>query len=325
MPYCTDLYKSAYELYKKKKIDLEVLSLVFAITFGNLVIYSHIPEVIEHSLGKGIGSFIKQIIPQIPKESALYQDLKTLLGLKFPENWKPYVLSEKRVSHGYRFDYGYYQDILPFYDVVLSAIKDKQYYDCWRGPKIKEGIVGLEIPPYFLMVVEHPSYYYSKKLPPYPPITSDDSDGKQRRNGVTILKDTSYSEQEKAMVIFGMSQLGLFDACESSKYYAWIIDQACQWYQKGALTDKHLYQLFVCDVRAFYKYPFFILDYKDKAIQQALDKVIKLPTLHCKVREIAQKVKNGTLATKEEMAYMEGYRKFRKNHFTLYETIPSGK
>ncbi|WP_339044619.1 hypothetical protein [Cardinium endosymbiont of Tipula unca] len=38
---------------------------------------------------------------------------------------------------------------------------------------------------------------------------------------------------------------------------------------------------------------------------------------------IARKVKNGTLATKEEMAYMEGYRTFRKTHFTLYETIVS--
>ena len=321
----TDLYKSAFDLYKKEKIDLETLSLVFSINLGNLVTYSDIPKVIERSLSPNLSSFIKQIMPEIPRDSSLYKDLETLLGLKIPENWKPYLLSGKKLSDGTYYDVTHDKDILPFYDVVLSAVKDKQYYDCWRGPKIKEGIVGLEIPPYFLMVVEHPSYYYSKKLPSYPPTTSRDSDGKQRRNGVTILKDTSYSEQEKAMVIFGMSQLGLFDAFESSKYYAWIIDQACQWYQKGALTDKHLYQLFVCDVRAFYKYPFFILDYKDKAIQQALDKVIKLPTLHCKVREIAQKVKNGTLATKEEMAYMEGYRKFRKNHFTLYETIPSGK
>lgn len=152
-----------------------------------------------------------------------------------------------------------------------------------------------------------------------------DSDGKKRRDGVTILKDPNYTDPEKSLTIFGMSQLGLFDPCESSKYYAWFIDQACQWYQQGALTDKHLSQLFVCDIDAFYKYPFFVLDYKDNSIQQALDKVINLPTLPCGVKAIARKIKEGTLASKEEMAYMEGYRTFRKSHFTLYETVPSCK
>ncbi len=46
------------------------------------------------------------------------------------------------------------------------------------------------------------------------------------------------------------------------------------------------------------------------------------PTVPCGLKEVARKVKHGTLATKEEMAYMEGYRTFRKTHFTLYETVP---
>ena len=322
----TDLYKSVYDLYKKKKINLEILSLVLAINLGNLVTYSDIPKVIERSLSPDLGSFIKQIMTEIPRESVLYKDLETLLNLKFPANWKPYVLSERETPVGNQLLTTYYRDLLPFYDIILNAVKDKQYYDCWSGLNRKEGPLGEEKPPHFLMVLEHPQYYYSKELPPYPTCSyRTDSDGRHRRNGVTILKDPKYAATEKDMVIFGMSQLGLFDPCESSQYYAWIIDQACQWYQQGALTDKHLYQLFICDIRTFYKYPFFILDYKDKSIQKALDRLINLPTLPDSVRTVAQKVKSGTLATEEEMAYMEKYRNFRKSHFTLYETIPSGQ
>ena len=322
----TDLYKSAFDLYKKEKIDLETLSLVFSINLGNLVTYSDIPKVIERSLSPNLSSFIKQIMPEIPRDSSLYKDLETLLGLKIPENWKPYLLSGKKLSDGTYYDVTHDKDILPFYDIILNAVKDKKYYDCWCGPNMGESPLGEEKPPHFLMVLEHPQYYYSKELPPYPTCPYHiDSDGKRRRNGITILKDPKYAAIEKDMVIFGMSQLGLFDPCESSKYYAWIIDQACEWFQQGALTDKHLYQLFVCDVYAFYKYPFFILDYKDKAIQKALDRLINLPTLPCMVRTVAKKVKAGKLATKEEMACMEKYRNFRKSHFTLYETIPSGQ
>lgn len=100
-----------------------------------------------------------------------------------------------------------------------------------------------------------------------------------------------------------------------------MIENACAWYSKGELSLEHLYQLFKCDLPTFYKYPFFILDYKDQLIQKALDKFIAMPTIPCSLKEVARKVKNGTLATKEEMAYMEGYRTFRKTHFTLYETI----
>ena len=69
------------------------------------------------------------------------------------------------------------------------------------------------------------------------------------------------------------------------------------------------------------KYPFFILDYKDPTVQHALNELIKIPTIPCDLKQLIRKVKNGTLATKEEMAYMEGYRQFRKTHFTLYKTI----
>ncbi|WP_165941948.1 hypothetical protein, partial [Cardinium endosymbiont of Culicoides punctatus] len=81
--------------------------------------------------------------------------------------------------------------------------------------------------------------------------------------------------------------------------------------------------LFKVDLPTFYKYPFFIIDYKDKEVQRALDKFISIPTIPEGLKEIAHKVKNGTLATKEEMAYMRGYREFRKTHFTFYETIPA--
>ena len=202
---------------------------------------------------------------EVPKDSELYKALQTLLNLKFPKAWQPYVLSEKQLSNRDTLTLAYYKDILPFYDVILNAVKDKRYFDCWSGPKMKEGPLGVENPPYFLMVLEHPQYYYPNHLRFCWDI---DSDSKCRRNGISILKDPKYLEAEKSLTIFGMSQLGVVDPCESSNHYALIIDQACKWYQQGALSDKHLYQLFVCDVSAFYKYPFFILDYSEKIFCQ---------------------------------------------------------
>ncbi|TDG95472.1 hypothetical protein CCPUN_03730 [Cardinium endosymbiont of Culicoides punctatus] len=109
------------------------------------------------------------------------------------------------------------------------------------------------------------------------------------------------------------------------------MDSTCEWYRKGELSTGHLYQLFYCEIPSFYeqpfttfyKYPFFILEYKNEIIQEALNKFIAEPTIPEGLKEIARKIKNGTLATKEEMAYMRGYREFRKTHFTLYETIPA--
>jgi hypothetical protein len=65
-----------------------------------------------------------------------------------------------------------------------------------------------------------------------------------------------------------------------------------------------------------FKYPFFILDYKGKELQNALDEFISIPTIPCGLKEMAKKIQEGKLATPKEMAYMEGYRKFRATHFT---------
>lgn len=83
----------------------------------------------------------------------------------------------------------------------------------------------------------------------------------------------------------------------------------------------HLEEFLKCKFKGPFKYPFFILGYKRKDVQSALDKFIAEPTIPEGLKALARKVKQGTLATKEEMSCMEGYATFRKKHFTLYETI----
>ena len=182
-------------------------------------------------------------------------------------------------------------------------------------PESREYLLGPEYPPYFLIVLDHPSDYYPIHFGPF---SGSNYNNWGVRNGIGVLQDPDISDEEKSLAIFGMSQL--YSDC-----YAELILYACDWYKQGLLTVQHLYQLFVCDFPTFYKYPFFILDYKNEYVQVALDEFIGLPMIPCGLREIAKKVKEGKLATKKEMDYMEGYRTFRKTYFTLYESIPSSK
>ncbi|MBX9890454.1 MAG: hypothetical protein K2X94_04245, partial [Amoebophilaceae bacterium] len=201
----------------------------------------------------------------------------------------------------------YYTELFSFYDILTDAVRDERYSKEWGS-----AFGGVEHFPYFLVIMEHPQDYYPAHFGPFG----------TRKDGICVLRDSCYTDKEKSMAIFGMSQMGILSSYESSFYYGFMIEQAVEWYKNGHLSLQHLYQLFKCSFPTFYKYPFFILDYKDKSIQEALDKFMAEPTIPCGLKALARKVKNGTLATKEEMAYMEGYRQFRKTHFTLYETIP---
>jgi hypothetical protein len=222
-----------------------------------------------------------------------------------PQSWREKVIYS-HISFG--SSQGYYEALLPFPEVIRLAAREKKTTE---SMKLGDKFHGVEMPPYFLMLLEHPGYYYRSCFGAF----SDLNDG------VHVLRDAGYSYEEKSIAILGMSQLGI--QCEDEvEDYAFFIEQACAWYRKGQLSLEHLYQLFKCDSQTFYKYPFFILAYKNKSIQEALATFIAVPTIPEGLKAIARKTKNGTLATKEEMAYMEGYRQFRKTHFTLYETIP---
>ncbi|MBX9890480.1 MAG: hypothetical protein K2X94_04380, partial [Amoebophilaceae bacterium] len=64
-----------------------------------------------------------------------------------------------------------------------------------------------------------------------------------------------------------------------------------------------------------FKYPSFILDYEQQAIQDNLQRFLEVAAIPCGLKEMARKIKQGTLATEAEKEAMEAYRVFRQTHF----------
>ena len=171
------------------------------------------------------------------------------------------------------------------------------------------------------MMVEHLDYYFQPGNP----------------KNIMLLRCLRAPERpplEKQLLIWSMHQLKSWqDSYQVDTAYRELIEYACGTYRNGRLLLPLLEGLFVCPFQIsenYPQYPFFILDFKfgaKKALlfHQVLDALIALPTIPCGLKKMARKAKNGTLATKQEMAYMQGYQEFRKTHFTLYETIPPRK
>jgi len=156
-----------------------------------------------------------------------------------------------------------------------------------------------------VIIIDHPFYYIQR--------------GEADPNTASFfIHSRRFSEAEHRLAIFAMYQLN------GSKYIE-LLNEIERVHRIKAISPYMIEDLFYClyptgDRKI--NHPFFILDYKRTDIQHALDGLLNIPTISCGLKEIIRKVKNGTLATKEEMAYMEGYRQFRKKYFTLYETIP---
>ena len=307
--------EQAYKLYKEKKINSTLLSLICAISFSKRFesncSLTNQPKNLYWETEKPL---LEQMLKELPKHMPLYKALQSVFNQVFPKTWEKYLMSTGE----------YYRQhcCLPFQNIIFDALREKKQFEKWLDGTLPEYLLGPEYPPYFLMVLEHPRYYYPAHFGPF---SGRDYYDCGAMDGIGMLQELDYLEEEKALAIFGMSQFGILTPYESKNYYAVLIENACDWYKQGALSVKNLYRLFVCDFPTFYKYPFFILDYKDENVQRALDKLIGLPMIPCGLKDLAQKVKNGTLATKQEIEDMEGYRTFRKTYFTLYETVPPRK
>ncbi|WP_243518320.1 hypothetical protein [Candidatus Cardinium sp. cBcalN1] len=301
------------ELYKKKEIELPLLELMLAIHITNSFNDCYCKITLTKEI-KRVSPTLERIQNNIPKDSSLHHHLKSILvDSQLPKSWHKY-----RIHDSGDISRGYYTADLPFYDILTDAVREADYViNCNPG----DSEFRLDNYPYFLMVMEHPVDYYPAHFELGPKSKKEQDTSREHTSGIDVLRYKGYTDEEKSMTIFGMSQLGVTNSLESSGYYAFMIDHAIEWYKLGNLSVHHLLELFICNFPTFYKYPFFILDYKEEAIQKALNKFIAEPTIPEGIKEVARKVKDGTLATKEEMNYMQGYRTFRKTHFTLYETI----
>jgi len=296
------LCKDAYKLYTSSKIDLQLLTIICSINISNIIKinkgYSCVSKVLQNNTS--CYNCLMQMAQELPQESNLYGYIQEIFNNHFPESWRQLLYADSMLYQSY----GSKEETLPFHEIITHAVED---YRHWQQHVLHYDPMPLHtsVPAYFLMILEHASLYYPSQFGICP----------GSNNGIDLLYNPTYSHEEKSIAILSMSQL-------ESHHYAFMIENSLEWYKTGSITVQHLSQLFTCNFPTFYKYPFFILDYKDKSIQASLDKFIAEPTIPEGLKDLARKAKNGTLATKSEMAYMEGYRQFRKTHFTLYETVP---
>ncbi|AWN81998.1 hypothetical protein [Candidatus Cardinium hertigii] len=281
--------KACYKLYKQKLFSDSLFQMVLCFEFLRI----H-PLVIGYQNG-AIESFLKRVQLEIGTTTPIALQIKRILSGELLKEWK-----KKGLSTYYNYRYP-----IPIPEIIHKANREQK--------RLRPDFYGGSMPhpnyiPDFLMILDHPDYYYETGIEG----SKDDAIG--------FITDASHNEEEKRLVVFAMHQL-------SPEAYAHFIRSVCGAYYWGHVSVRLMEDLLHCNrsCSTRFKYPFFILDYRKECVQCALDEFIALPTLPCGLKEMAKKIKTGKLATPEEIVYMEGYRKFRETHFTLYETIPPRK
>ncbi|MBX9890138.1 MAG: hypothetical protein K2X94_02630 [Amoebophilaceae bacterium] len=282
----------AYQLYTTGKLSASLLSTVICFDFLH---YHRIVLSQNHRFyGQKIAVCLEKIManPALPNEIAL--KIKKIVSGELLALWKkePDQDGYNVYNHPFKFS-----KIIGEAEQELLAYYNGGFCDAFpNGDNLSD----------FIIILDHPSYY-----------TSIGIEGTEDSANLFISMPR-FSLEQRRLAIFAMHRLDV-------SAYAEFIRNVCSSYRGGNISPQMIEDLLCC----FYdtgssrlKYSFSIIDYKHPDLQRALDRLIEIPTLPCGLKTLARKVKNGTLATKEEMAYMEGYRQFRKTHFTLYETIP---
>ncbi|MCG8340340.1 MAG: hypothetical protein MI674_03645 [Cytophagales bacterium] len=279
--------KDCYILYKQQQLSAALFQLVLSFEF------LRIHPLVAYYNRRSVQKFLRQVQAELGADTPIGWQIEKILSGELSKAW----------GHKEESPYFNYQYALPFIETMHRADKEfKEYLRVLREVKAKP-----YTPPYFLMILDHPDYYFWAGVAEW---EKDDAEG--------ALADPRLRDDEKNWVIIAMHRLGM---------YGLLLRRVCSHYRWGRLPlhlmEEMLRSRFPTPdiLSTLYKYPLFILDYKEKLVQEALDELIALPTIPCGLKEMAKKIKKGKLATAQEMKYMEGYREFRKTHFTLYETI----
>ena len=288
----TLLLKTCFSLYKQERLSAtifqDLLNLKF--TYPNKYVFTQcLSDKVLHNLLEKISNELEidYTVKNFIKKTLSGSDLDD--GEDFPSNYSDY-LPFQAVCHQIQEEYCQYMD-----------------YDRHDGLDLTKSD---EYNPDFLIILDHPCYYLF------------------RGNESIFLRDDCKSTVERYWAIVAMSQIGLSQSEQECNEYSELIKSACDayvfspdWNISHTMPVGLMELLFCCKPLAYFKYPFFIINYKDKEIRKALNRFIALPTIPCALKDMAQKILVGKLASKEEMEYMKGYLEFRKTHFTLYETI----
>ncbi len=158
----------------KKKIDLLILELIITISLSNFIANHHIGNPYENVLKTfqhtDVHKLLQRIIKELETDTALHKHITTVLSNKFPESWHSHIM----VTH---VDRDYYRDRFPFCDIISDAVRDKKYWEEWHLSD--QGPLGVEQSPYFLMVMEHPMYYYQAHFGAF----------SEKKDGIQVLRD----------------------------------------------------------------------------------------------------------------------------------------
>ena len=292
------LLREYYTLYQQKKMAIEIFECVLQLQL------LHIYDRLDLKREMQLCITLSEISSDRTISESLREKYSKILSGKVPQEWYQQAKKATCSSYGSRF---------PLKAIFQQMEKEYQSGIVERNLYGVDMLDKMNYIPYALMLVDHPCYYI------------------QIGNDGLLLSEECPSLMERKWAIFLIQQGGIcIDEVDSSYikngWYHRVLYEGCEAYRQGKMEVYLMQYLLQGSVLGSlglpFKYPFYILDYNNPGLVSALNAYIAEPTIPCGLKALARKVKNGTLATKEEMAYMEGYRQFRKTHFTLYETIP---
>jgi hypothetical protein len=315
---------ACYELYKEKLLSPSLFQLVL----GFEVLYKH--PLVDPPYAEGeVIKFLQQLQAELYHDTDTSKCIESILSGKLLKGW------HKKSDRGSN-NYLHYGEPLSIPEVIRQANKElDEYFQSWWEPK-KLPSSSMN----FLMLLEHANCYLQLGNP-------------NNSNLLSILGDSNYSDEEKRLFIFAMQRLGCYqDNSDDPKHtlgtrkgimydndynynnknpkqamgaYRDILWKAYYCYGIGKFSLPLLEYLLHYPIsfgEYYIHYPFYVMHYKSILLQEILDDFIASPVIPCGWKDMAQKLKKGTLLSKEKMKYLEGYKDFLENHFTLYETIP---
>ena len=324
-----------YKLYQQQQLS----EALFGLALGGFELLRIHPLVVNY-LGPGPckwlsynqeenTKFLRQVQAEVGAQTPLGLQVEAIRSGQLAKQWERKGPSP--LLH--------YNDPLPIAATIRQATqaylkyeKDREWMGAWKELLSDAELAALRGQQHFLMLLEHVNEYI------FP------SDETYNDDFFSLLKDPHTTNDEKRLFLLAMYRLEGFGDKNTlqtcSPGVASLLARTTYYYRAGHLALPLLEALLYSPIvpsrglvpgidgrmeRGYPRYPFFVTFYKSYHIQENLDHFIDLPTVPSDWKTMAKQLKTGTLLTKQEMSYMNGYRDFIHTHFALYDTIPPQK
>lgn len=311
------LARDCYKLYQKQQLS----EALFRLVLGGFELLRIHPLVVQDNLSdfdkKRVTTFLHQIQDEVGAHTPIGLQADAILSGQLAKKWGR--KSRSPLLH--------YRDKLPIAPTIRQAAKEylkykkyRQWLGNWKSLSEAE-LAPIRGQHQFLMLIEHVNCYIF--------LSSEDGDDVF----FSFLKDPYTTNEEKRLFLFAMYRIGGTGEVKNTVHtynpgVANLLDRTYSYYRTGDLALPLLEDLLHSPIpldmgeAPYPRYPFFVSSYKSVHIQEGLDQFIASPTIPDGWKELAKRLKKGTLLTKQEINYLIGYQKFLGSHFILYETIP---